>query len=96
MDADLPDIHISDIGKDQGGATPEEVTEIVMTALTDRITGFVGTLDLGQILEGIEELPTALEGLAGGKVEEVMEELDAGDSGDLKSIGKGLKNLLEN
>jgi hypothetical protein len=96
MDADLPDIHIADIGKDTGGATPDEVTAIVMEALTGEIVGFVGNLDLSGVLEGIEDLPAALEDLAGGQIEDAIKELEAGDSDAIEEIGQELENLFGN
>ena len=94
MDADLPDIHIADIGKDKGGATPEEVTEIIMEALTGEIVGFVGNLDLSSVLEDIEELPAALEGLVDGHLEDALKDLEAGDADAIEEIGKNLEDLF--
>jgi hypothetical protein len=96
MDASLPDIHIADIGKDTGGATPEEVTEIIMEALTGEIVGFVAGLDLSQVLHGIEDLPAALEGLIDGQLGDALKDLDAGDSGTIEELGKELENLFGN
>ena len=96
MDADLPDIHIADIGKDTGGATPEEVAEIVMEALTGEIVGFVGTLDLGRILEGIDDLPAALEGLVDGRLDDALKDLEGGDANAIEELGKDLENLFGN
>ena len=96
MDADLPDIHIADIGKDKGGATPKWVTEIIMEALTGEIVGFVGNLDLSSVLEGIKKLPAALEGLVDGHLEDALKDLEAGDADAIEEIGKNLEDLLGN
>ena len=96
MDTSLPDIHIADIGKDTGGATPEEVTEIVMAALTGEIVGFVGTLDLSSVLKGVEGLPAALKYLAGGQIEDALKDLEAGDPAAIEEIGKNLEDLFGN
>lgn len=37
----LPDIHLTDIGKETGGATPEQVVSAVLTAITRSATGVV-------------------------------------------------------
>ena len=94
MDTSLPDIHIADIGKDTGGATPEEVTEIVMAALTGEIVGFVGTLDLSSVLKGVEGLPAALKYLAGGQIKDALKDLEAGDPAAIEEIGKNLEACL--
>lgn len=40
----LPDIHMKDIGKDKGGATPGEVAEKIMKQITSGATSAVGSL----------------------------------------------------
>ncbi len=69
MTADLPEIHLQDIGKDKGGASPGEVAEKVMAALTSQVGSFVGGLDLSSVLKGVSDLPEGLKGLAGGALE---------------------------
>lgn len=70
MDQGLPEIHLTDIGKDEGGATPEQVAEEIMAAVTGQIRGFVGGLDLSSVFEGMTDVPAALQDLAGAKVGE--------------------------
>ena len=96
VDADLPDIHIAGIGKGKGGATPKGVAEIIMEALTGEIVGFVGNLYLSSVLEGIEKLPAALEGLVDGHLEDALKDLEAGDADAIEEIGKNLEDLLGN
>lgn len=38
----LPDIHLKDIGKETGGATPEQAVSAVLSAVTRAATGSVG------------------------------------------------------
>lgn len=68
LDSSLPEIHLTDIGKDEGGATPEQVAEQILAAVTDNISGFVGGLDLSSVFEGMTDVPAALKDLAGGAV----------------------------
>ena len=65
MTAALPEIHLRDIGKEKGGATPGEVAEKVMAALTSQVGSFVGGLDISSVLEGVTDLPEGLKGLTG-------------------------------
>lgn len=53
----LPDIHLSDIGKDQGGATATEAAAQVMAALTSEIGRFVAGLDISSVFEGMATVP---------------------------------------
>lgn len=57
LTAPLPDIHLSDIGKDQGGATATEAAAQVMAALTSEIGRFVAGLDIASVFEGVATVP---------------------------------------
>ncbi|MBN2332280.1 MAG: hypothetical protein JXO49_01145 [Deltaproteobacteria bacterium] len=56
MSAQLPDIHLRDIGKSKGGASPAEVAEQIMASLTKGIGSAVGTLNLDQLLGSVDEI----------------------------------------
>lgn len=60
--ASLPDIHLKDVGKKKGGATPEEVFKIVFTALYQKITSPALTAELDKQAQAI-----ASQILKGGK-----------------------------
>ena len=47
----LPDIHLTDIGKDDpdGGASPAEIVEQLIGAITDKAGGAASSLDLSQL-----------------------------------------------
>lgn len=62
----LPEIHLTDIGKDQGGANSTEIAAKVLAALTGKIGAFVSGLDLSSVLEGAANVPASLKGPAGG------------------------------
>lgn len=55
MTVPLPDIHLKDIGKDKGGASPGEVVEQVLASVTKGVKGAVSTLDLGKAMETVTE-----------------------------------------
>lgn len=88
----LPDIHLEDIGKDDGGASPAEVASQVISSLTDGITG----LNLEGMMKDVsgaaaaaaEEASKAAEGVA-GEASKAVEDAT-------KGIGEGLDNLLGN
>lgn len=80
LTAALPDLHLRDIGKAQGGATPGEVARQIAARLSRSVTQSVATLELERALgAGREELGGAAEALRKG----------AGDA------ASGLKRLLE-
>ncbi len=47
----LPPIHLKDIGKDKGGASPGEVVEKIMAAVTDGATKAVGSLNISGLVK---------------------------------------------
>ncbi|MCW8835383.1 MAG: hypothetical protein OQJ99_03320, partial [Rhodospirillales bacterium] len=49
MDAALPNIHLKDIGKESKGATPAEIAEKVIAALTSSTGSLIGKLDLSGV-----------------------------------------------
>ncbi len=102
MGVSLPEIHLTDIGRDsEGGADPAEIAEVIMAAVTSEISGFVSGLDLSSVVEGIETLPAELEKFAGEAVTEsvdaVAEEADAVTEGvgdAVGGIGDAVDDLL--
>ncbi len=71
----LPGIHLKDIGKAQGGASPGEVAEKIMASVTDGATKAVGSLNISGLVEG-----------AAGMVEDVSK----GATEAVKDLGKNL------
>jgi len=53
LDADLPDIHLKDIGKKEGGASPGEVASQTIDAVLAQVTSLVGGIDLGSITDAL-------------------------------------------
>ncbi|MBT3927577.1 MAG: hypothetical protein HOF33_11385, partial [Rhodospirillaceae bacterium] len=76
MDSGLPEIHLTDLGKEEGGASPEQIAEKIMAAVTDKIGGFIGGLDISSVFEGMPDVPAALKDLAGGAIGEATEAME--------------------
>lgn len=69
LGAPLPTIHLTDIGKDKKGATPGEVAEKVIGAITKGATSAVSTLNLDKLKDlaggATDAAKKALEGATG-------------------------------
>ena len=81
LSASIPNIHLTDIGKKKGGATPGEVIDKVIGAIGQGTQKAVATLNLGNLAD------VAKEGAAKAKAE--IEKVG-------KDIGGTLKKLLGN
>lgn len=90
MSAPLPDIHLKDIGKDEGGATPGEVAERLLTSLNESASKAVSGLGIGKTLDSLKQhLSGATEGV--GKT--VGEAVDSAGKA-ASDVGGKLKGLL--
>ncbi len=54
LGVDLPEIHLEDLGKADGGASPGEVAAEILGAITDAVLGSVATLNLDSLRDGVE------------------------------------------
>ena len=88
--ADLPDIHLKDIGKEKGGATPEEVFEKVFAELHKQITSPAVTDMLNKELKA---RGTNLDALSGGAGKQ-LEAIQAGDKEEAGSVTEKVKGLF--
>ena len=88
MSAKLPTVHLKDIGKKQGGATPAEIAEMVIAAVGKNATRAVGTLNVDKLVKGISDKAMKE---AGKEAEGVLKGA-LGKSG--KEAEGALKNLL--
>ena len=86
MDSSLPEIHLTDLGKEEGGASPEQIAEKIMAAVTDNIGGFVGGLDISSVFEGMQDVPAALKDLAGGAIGEATEAMESVTDGLMEGV----------
>lgn len=82
----LPTIHLTDIGKDSGGATPAEVAAKVISAVNKSVIGTISKIDLKGLAEGAGKV---IEG-AGGVVEGGAD----GVKGATEKAGDALKGIL--
>ncbi|NKB54975.1 MAG: hypothetical protein GKS00_01425 [Alphaproteobacteria bacterium] len=80
LGAPLPTIHLKDIGKKSDGATPGEVADQVIKAVSNGATKAVGTLNLDKVL--------------GGAAKDAMEKGKGVIEKGKDSVGGTLKNLL--
>lgn len=88
LSAGLPEIHLQDIGKDSGGATPEEVVGQIIASLGDATGKAISGLNLDALRQGVQGATGLIQegvgaaggaaGAAGGALEEGAEE--AGDA----------------
>lgn len=99
----VPDIHLTDIGKDDGGADPAEVASQVIDQLLAGVTGAVGSLNLDDLAKGateaLEGATEALEGAAGeatGAVEGITEGAGGAVEDATEGVGDTINNLLGN
>ncbi|WOI09138.1 hypothetical protein [Thalassospira lucentensis] len=66
LSSGLPEIHLKDIGKEEGGATPAQVAEQIITALNTAVFKSVASLNVDGLLQGVGDLGKGVTGLIGG------------------------------
>jgi len=99
MDAALPTIHLKDIGRDKGGATPAEVAKQVIAKLTSGVGNVIGGLDLSSITNVAGAAADMAKGAAGEAAKAA--ESAAGGAGDAvkgatDAAGGAVKKLFGN
>lgn len=95
IDGRLPNIHMSNIGKDEGGATPGQVAAKIIDELTGKAMNVITDLgigkNLGALLENAGDLVNKTGvGDAAGKAGEAAK----GATDAVEGAGKSIKNLL--
>ena len=55
MTAKLPTIHMKNLGKKQGGATPAQIAQLIIAAVGKNATTAVGTLNVDKLVKGVSE-----------------------------------------
>jgi hypothetical protein len=88
LGTDLPDIHLTDIGKDSGGASPAEVAKDIIDSMTKGVGSAVGSLDLDGMMKGATEEATKA-------VESVTKGVGDAAGGAADSVGGAIKGLLK-
>jgi len=81
----LPTLTLTDIGKDDGGASPATVIKQVIDKMTAGVGSAVSGLNLDDLAKG-----------AGDKAKKLLEGAGEGATGTLDDAGKKLKGLLGN
>jgi hypothetical protein len=94
MDAPLPDIHLTDIGKDSGGATPAEVAQKVIDSMTAGIGGAMSSIGVGKTLDSLKNTL----GGAAGEATEALGKTGEGAAGAVQEgvgkAGESIKGLF--
>lgn len=92
----LPDIHLEDIGKDDGGASPAEVASEVISSITSGITGAVSGLNLEGMMEDVSGAAKAAADEATKAAEDAAGEASKAVEDATQGIGDSINNLLGN
>jgi hypothetical protein len=90
VSASLPDIHLKDLGKEGGGASPDKIFEEVLAGLHEKITSPAVTDMLNKELK---TMGTSLEAV-GGTAKKQLETLKAGGQKGAEPVREKLKGLL--
>ena len=90
ISAPLPDIHLKDVGKEKGGASPAEVFEKVFAALHEQFTSPAMTNMLNKELK---ELGTSLDAVR-GEAKKQLESLGTGEKKSMETVTDKVKGLL--
>ena len=88
LGAPLPDIHLKDVGKDEGGASPTEIAP----QITDAITGSAGTA-VGSIGELAGKITGGVAGAASAITKGAASGVSAGADAAKKALEEGAKGV---
>ncbi|UZP65993.1 hypothetical protein N1030_10190 [Desulfovibrio mangrovi] len=83
MTLTLPDIHLTNIGEESGGATPAEAMQKVLGTLNGEMT----TAVTGALGESVKKLQESVKG--------ATDALKEGDASGLQKLGEGLKGIMQ-
>jgi hypothetical protein len=96
MGAPLPDIHLTDIGKDKGGASPAEVAKKVIDSMTANVGSAMSSIGVGKTLDSLKQTL----GGAAGKATETMQKTGEEAAGKVEEglgkAGESMKKLFGN
>jgi hypothetical protein len=95
MSSPLPDIHLTDIGKDGGGATPGEIAQQVMDQVLADISGAVSQIDISGITKNLSDsAKKALEGVDTKAIQEGAGSLGESTGSAVEGAGDAVKKLF--
>ena len=92
LSASLPDIHLTDIGKETGGASPAEVAERIIKSLSGAATAAVAGLGIGATLDSLKQ---HLGGLTGGALGDLTKGVGKSLGEVTKDIGQSLGEMTK-
>ena len=84
----LPDIHLTDIGRARGGASPEEAAREIIAALTRQVATLVGSQDIPALLD--IDLGTAVGRGAGKAIEAIGQRIGGPAAKQIEEAATGL------
>lgn len=90
MGGTLPTITLSDIGKDSGGATPAEVANKIISAITGSTSSLISDLGVDKLAKGAMD---AAAGAAAGVGDAAKGTAD-GVGKAVEGVGEGIKNMF--
>jgi hypothetical protein len=90
ISASLPDIHLKDVGKGKGGASPAQVFEKVFAALHEQITSPATT---NMFNKELKALGTSLDAVK-GEAKKQLESLGTGEKKSMETVTDKVKGLL--
>ena len=92
----LPEIHLTDIGKDSGGASPAEVVDQIIAAITKHSGNAASSLDLSALgLSDISGKAAEIGGAAAEAAKDVMKDAMEGAGGGAGAVGDKAKDVME-
>jgi len=90
MNVPLPDIHMKDIGKKQGGASPAEVADRLLSRISQSATGAVSGLGLDKMMGKAKDAASGAKKLLQGGAGDARKTFE----GATKGIGGSLKGIF--
>jgi hypothetical protein len=95
VEGNLPDIHMKNIGKDEGGASPDEVAAIIINEISEQAMSVVTNLGIGKTMGTLLDNAGDLENKVGvGKAGDISKDAAKGATDAVEGAGKSLKKLL--
>ena len=89
----LPDIHLTDIGKDEGGASPGEVAEEIIAEIRKRVNVGVSSLNLPELMGTAGKVLEGAAGTAGETVKTLGNAAGEGAEGVTGVLKKGAEGI---
>jgi hypothetical protein len=90
MNVPLPNIHMKDIGKKKGGASPAEVADQLLSKISQSATGAVSGLGLDKMMDKAKDAAAGAQKMLEGGAGEAQKAFE----GATKGIGDSLKGVF--